>query len=626
MGTDARSINRMWPVVALLALVALGGLAYGLRGALASSASPSATAGKIVLHVGWTQDPENLNPFVGYANADYEIWHLNYDMLVGYDTDFNPKPELAAADEKLNDWKHNADGTWSWTVRLRKDVQWQDGKPFSARDVAWTYNYIIDNQMGNMLSYVKGIKHVKVVDPYTVEFICDKYKANIGRLWIPILRADQFAGQNPKNADAFNMKMPIIGTGPFQTVAWQPGKFTTMEANPNYWRGKPKVDEIIFATYQNADTMVSDLKAGKLQVIDSPPTATFNALKHNSEGWTAVAWYFRTWDYLSFNCWNGPASKGNPALRDVKFRQALNWAIDKPLICQQTYSGLAVPGSTIMPPGIWQPPLDYHYTPTPDIAYGFDIAKANQLLDAAGYRDTNGDGVREGKDGKPISLRLWARQANQATVTTAKLLSAEFKKIGIKTVISIMSDGAMNNAEFSVVGGGSNFSFKTYSPDYDMYIWDYSGYNDPGDTLSSFTTPQIYWGYNDCNWSNKQYDALWAEQNVERDPQTRVGMIRDMQKLFYTETPQVCLDYPEDLQIYDSRHWTGWVPVLNGKGGVILNSENIDTYLSVHPVAGSQSSSGGSSAVWIVVGAIAALVVIGLGAWLYKRRGRALEE
>jgi hypothetical protein len=88
----------------------------------------------------------------------------------------------------------------------------------------------------------------------------------------------------------------------------------------------------------------------------------------------------------------------------------------------------------------------------------------------------------------------------------------------------------------------------------------------------------------------------------------------------------VCLDYPEDLQIYDSRHWTGWVPVLNGKGGVILNSENIDTYLSVHPVAGSQSSSCGSSAVWIVVGAIAALVVIGLGAWLYKRRGRALEE
>ena len=181
MGTDARSINRMWPVVALLALVALGGLAYGLRGALASSASPSATAGKIVLHVGWTQDPENLNPFVGYANADYEIWHLNYDMLVGYNTkDYSPAPEFAES------WSTSADGK-TWTFKIRHGMKWQDGQPATAKDAAFTYNYIIQNDMTAFSSFTKHIVKAVALDDYTLELQCDAPKANMLRLWIPIL-------------------------------------------------------------------------------------------------------------------------------------------------------------------------------------------------------------------------------------------------------------------------------------------------------------------------------------------------------------------------------------------------------------------------------------------------------
>ena len=172
---------RLQALLLLLAAAVLGaGLVWGLGGALAADPSPSPSADTITLRIAWTNDPDNLNPFIGAETSSYEIWLLNYDFLVGYSLDLEPTPDLATS------WEVSADGK-VWTFHLREGVTWQDGVAFTAKDVAFTYNYIIDNQMGAYSSLTTFIDKVVAVDDVTVEIRCSKPKANILRTWIPIL-------------------------------------------------------------------------------------------------------------------------------------------------------------------------------------------------------------------------------------------------------------------------------------------------------------------------------------------------------------------------------------------------------------------------------------------------------
>ena len=111
------------------------------------------------MRVGWTNDPDNLNPFIGAETSSFEIWMLNYDFLVGYGLDLQPKPALATS------WETSGDGK-VWTFHLREGVNWQDGEPFTADDVAFTYNYIIENEMGAFSSLTTGIDKVVAIDDH----------------------------------------------------------------------------------------------------------------------------------------------------------------------------------------------------------------------------------------------------------------------------------------------------------------------------------------------------------------------------------------------------------------------------------------------------------------------------
>ena len=138
-------------------------------------------------------------------------------------------------------------------------------------------------------------------------------------------------------------------------------------------------------------------------------------------------------DELGFNCYTLGPSRGNPVLKDVKFRQALNWAVDKAKIVSLAYGGHARPGTTVITPDYYKDP-DWHWQPPADQLYGFDLAKAGQLLDAAGYPLKNG--VRVDKQGKPISLRLWARAESTTSQNVGRLLSGWFRQLGLKITSS----------------------------------------------------------------------------------------------------------------------------------------------------------------------------------------------
>ena len=330
-------------IVALLA----AGLLWGIAGAMASSESPAADGEKTILRLGWTNDPDNLNPFIGYESSSYEIWAINYELLVGFRaSDYANVPGVGLATA----WETSADGK-VWTFTITDKSKWQDGEPLTAADVAFTYNYVIDNELGLFIDYMKFIDKVEAPDATHVVFTCSKPKANMLGLWMPILPEHIWSKVPPSEVEnKFKNPPPIIGSGPFQTVEWKKGEYVRMVANKDYWRGAPKVDEVIFQTYQNQDTMAQDLKTGAIQTGWNIPSAQLDSL-NNEPDLEAIRAVTIGFDQLGFNCADQekfPKSTGHPVLQDPAFRTALQWAVDKEKIVSIGYSGNAAAADTIL--------------------------------------------------------------------------------------------------------------------------------------------------------------------------------------------------------------------------------------------------------------------------------------
>jgi peptide/nickel transport system substrate-binding protein len=613
--THGRSPLLIVSVVSVLVLVA--GLVYGLTNAFAASSSPTPANGKqVVLRLGWTQEPDNLNVFIGYQNTTYEIWALNYSYLFGAGDRNQPTLDLASAFPTQQNGGISPDGK-VWTIHIRSGVKFQDGVPLTAADVAFTYNYIIKNSMANLLNYVQGIDSVKALNPTTVQFTCAHSMATgyMETNSVPILPEHIWKNVSPSAAaTSYGTKPPIIGSGPFETVAFVKGSYLEMVRNPYYYGKMPTVATIYFETYENADTMVSDLHSGKLDGAWGIPEDEFLQLK-SAQGIKAIAYPFYDWDYLEFNCYNNPSSLGNPVLRDPKFRQAINFAINKQTLVNIAYAGLAQVGTTILLPHTWSNP-DYHWQPPASEAYTFDLAKANQLLTAAGYPLKNG--VRLNKQGKPIVLRLQATTDDVPAQVDAKLIAGWLGQLGLQIKLSVIDSGTLTSDIYNAKGSG-------WAPNFDLVVWDWTGYFDPGQTMNALTTAEIG-NLNEPYWSNAEYDKLAVEQTSAVNPQQRAQITWQMQQLMYQQSPWIVLTYPDYLEAVNTAKWTGWTQEYGGTGGAWELEGNNSSYLNLRPrvvVAASSSSSSSTTVVVIVI--VAVVVVAGIGYLVIRRRRQQTE-
>jgi len=601
-------------VIVLLTLLAacVGTVSAAASSSPSPAVTPSPSAGKVILRLGWNEGPLNLNPFIGYS-ASYEVWLLNYDVLVGIGSDGLPSKETGLAQS----WETSADGK-TWTFHLRPGVKWQDGEVLTARDVAFTFNYIIKNEMSNAV-YLRGVDKAVAVDDATLKVVCSRPKANmlLTQVYIYVLPEHLWSKIDPKAAaNSFRNPPPIIGSGPFQTVEFKKDQYVKMVRNPSYWGPRPAVDEIIFQYYTNSDTMVQDLKSGAVDGAQVIPPAQFKSLE-SDPAIKAIPYPLYNWEYIDVNCYDSPDSLGNPVLKDKRFRIAMAWAIDRQKCADLAWGGKADPGYGIYPKQGWPASFDPYYQPTPEETIGFDLEKAKQLMDEAGYRDANGDGVRDFK-GKPIKLRLWSRDISPESQIQGKLIAGWLRQIGLQIELTVVDEGALGDSIW-------NYAGNTYAPDYDLALWDFMGYIDPGDSAACFTTDQIE-NYNEMNWSNAEYDSLCTQQYEEMDPQKRIAILKRMQQVMYAEQPMIVLDYPSILQAVNTAKWGGWAPYVSGS--VWDNMISRQSYLDVKPKAAAATTSGGSSpaTIWIAL-AVALLVVLGVVVWLVRRRrGRAVEE
>jgi len=604
--------SRRLPLKAVVASLVCLVIATGAAGA-AWSASPTPSAspsgGELVYRIGIAQDVvDGVNPFSSQSSIAWESFRLGYNFLTWYDADYKPVPDAAES------WEVSSDAL-RWTFHLRPDLKWSDGRPLTARDVAFTYNLILDTQHWMYIQYLVGVTSVTAPDDLTVVITTEKPNSGMLALYIPILPEHIWSKVDPDKLDYFK-NMPFVGSGPFRVTEVNKSHWVTLEANPDYPEalgGPSHIQAVRFEIYQSNDTMVADYKAGTLDSISSFTALDYETLK-DMPGTAVDAGPAIGFHQLSFNCWDSPDSKGNPLTRDVNIRQAVAWAIDREKINTISMGGLSVTGAAMFGPA--QP--YWEWAPPADQAYSYDPEKAKQILEAAGYVDNNGDGVREAPGGEPLAFHLVALNEYPEDLSAAKMIVGWCSDVGIKLKLDQMAEGAFYDQFYD-------------NANYDLFIWSWGGDIDPGFMLSTYTTTQIM--NNSMNqYSNPEYDALYDQQAQALDPadpsdlSKRQAIVFAMQEIIHRDCPDIVLWYNVNLAAYRTDRWSGYVSAPGPEGAPFWNMIRT-TYQDLEPkTATTTSSSSGTSWIWGVVGVVAAALVIVLILLWRRRRAHRIED
>ena len=601
--------------VAVLALVLAAVVVLALAAPLpaaAPSSSPAAAASSSAVplryRVGTSQDCDGLNPFRSWSSVTWECFRLGYDFLTWYGADYRPAPDIASS------WETSADGL-TWTFHVREGMEWQDGVPLTAHDVAFTYDLVLQTREPAYVEYLAGVDSVEAPDDATLVVTTRQPKGDMLAIAIPILPEHIWNKADPDRLDEFT-NLPFVGSGPFRVIDVQKGREVRLAPNPAYpaaLGGPPALTELSFAVGQDSASLLEAYRAGDLDaVVDFP--ATLEPAYAEAPGTTTVATPAIGFHELGFNCWQSPRSKGNPLLRDASIRRAVHWAIDKDKIVATATADLAVRGESVLSPAQgewrWEVPesAQYHYAPQ----------RAKRILEDAGYSDRDADGVREDAAGRELSFRLVALTEHQADQEAARMIVSWCRDVGISLRLEVEDEAAFSDEIYDAA-------------DYDMFVWSWGGDIDPGFILSTFTTRQIM-SWSDSQYSDPVYDRLYQLQAQALDPADpqdvshRQDLVDGLQKLLYRDDPYIVLWYNVNLQAFRTDRWAGYVLAPNGHGAPFWNQLR-STYVALRPVRAVEPAPEASKAwVWTLIAAAAAVVAAAVGFAVVQRRPRSTED
>ena len=539
-----------------LLLLLAGLLIPGSAPALAADGEP------LQLKAGTDQDLQVLNPWQSVVVADFEVFTLNYDLLVGFGQNIEPVPGFAES------WEQSEDGL-TWTFNIRPGMLWSDGQPATAEDARWTYQLVLDAAEtetgylgeGYLDGYLTnaGVTSVEAPDEQTLVVTTEFANTLLLQAYVPILPKhiwSQYTLEQIGNttADGYFANDPtVVGTGPYQAVEWEPGNFIRFGRNENYWGDRGAADEVIIQHFASPDTMIQALRTGEIDYVRGVNADQFDALQ-GAEDIVTVEGFANGYTELSFNT-GGTGRDGQeyggstPALSDVAFRDALGYAIDTNALVEAVLAGHGEPGSTIIPP------FHTRWHVEPDNPRTFDIEEAKRRLQAAGY-ELNGENRLLDKEGNPITLRLTWPDSESENGSIAPFLVEWFGELGIQVDAAVTEEGKLIEDVTGPPEGPAN---------YDIYMWGWVGDPDPTSLLNFFRTEEIG-ASSDSYYSNPRYDELFELQRAEADEAQRLEYLTEMQNLVYDEAPYHILYYDSELHAYRTDKFGGWVnqPEQNG--------------------------------------------------------------
>ncbi|NOZ29807.1 MAG: ABC transporter substrate-binding protein [Chloroflexi bacterium] len=536
----------LWPILLAIAIV-LSGLAACAPAVTPSGAEPAqATQPPEVaqaepLRLAIAADESTLTPYsyvFGYPG--YHLMKLIYDSLLELDADNIPQPWLAERMEVSPDGK-----VYSFT--LREGVTWHDGEPFTAEDVQFTYEYFVAHpQQSRFARTAKQVASVEAVDDRTVVMTLAQPDPSFSlrladvpilpkHIWSQVDDPQNFAGR--------------VGTGPYRLVEYVPEQFYRLEANPDYFMGRPAVPEIVLPIIVEQTTMFSALKSGEVDAVSRqiPPE-----LVAEFEGVPSIRVVrgpgFAT-TLLQFN-------DERPPLDQPVVRRAIALAIDRQALVDTLLLGFGTVGN----PGFVHPSSPYA---NPDIELAYDPDGARALLDEAGFLDGDGDGIRETPDGQAMSFDLLVYSNNPQRVRAAELIRDWVREIGIALEVKALDPKTVD----SLVWPGFDVS---QGRDFDLSMWGWSAsvQIDPSRLVDLLHSDPAVGALNIGGYRSQAFDALAEKLAGTLDPDERMAIIKDMQAIIAQDVPFVTLYYADGIYAYRPAAYDGYVYV---KGLGIVN-------------------------------------------------------
>ncbi len=494
--------------IAALVLAACGGGGGG------EAQTPSKVATMI-----FTQEPDTLSQFytnMYFTNILQQVWNV---WAWQFDDQNNPYPVLVTEMPTMENGGLSEDGK-TITLKLRDDIVWSDGEPITSADFKFTYEMATNpkNTVATTYPYDQ-LASIDTPDAQTVVMNFDEPFAPWLFFWHSLLPehvlASVFEQDGTLDNAAWN-KAPTVGAGPFMFKEWQSGSFLRFVRNDNYWGEKAVLDEVFVRIVPDDASQVAALKAGDgdLGIFIAYPDIP--ALEEAGVNIVSVASGYSEGWYINLG------DKGHPALQDVRVRQALAYALDREKIAKDLLLGKTQPGASL-----WDksPYVDPSLKP-----YPFDPNKAKELLDEAGWKDSNGDGTRD-KDGVELVLRYG---------TTTKEVRQSMQAIAQQMLADVGVGTELFNYDSDIFFASYGDKGPTYSGELDIYEW--------SDVPTAFPDPDIaYWlcseipsdenpqGVNAQFLCDDELDALFQQQATQVDFNARVETFHKITKLMYDQ-------------------------------------------------------------------------------------------
>ncbi|TMF21966.1 MAG: hypothetical protein E6I36_08090 [Chloroflexi bacterium] len=415
--------------------------------------------------------------------------------------------------------KPSSDGL-TYTFKLRDNLKWSDGQAITADDVKFTYALAYDPQYKDFASPRRGdlskyIASIDTPDPKTVV-------VKTTQVYAPFLASHGLYGILPKhvlgnldgkalNSAEFNSG-PTVVNGPFKFKSWDKGQQVTLERNDSYWGGAPYLDQWIVKVLPDSVALTNQLKTGELDIGPVDP-GQFDNLK-TTESVTTTEFPVPTFTFYAYNL--NPDTKAGKLFGDKAVRQALLFALNRKQIVDAVFFGHGKVANSVEPPTSWA------YKDKPKILYTFDKAKAESLLDGAGWAK-GADGIRA-KGGLKLKFDMITNAGNKQRESMLQVMQQSWKDIGVEATPSLIQFPQLVSQIVNI---------RTF----DVFLVGFNWSNDPDEAPLYHSRNAVPGGFNGADFKNDQVDSILDQALGTLDKAKRKQLYEQFQDIMSEEVP-----------------------------------------------------------------------------------------